>query len=184
MSATGSVRRGAYAVAVRRQTDNVNGVRTSHSSPKRPAASRSVATAATSVSDARMARSAGGRGSISGIVRLSLPPWPPWRDWVRVPDAIRPPALAMILFASAGLAVAPPQTPAPVSPPVWAKADNFWFRKAVPGGHVWLNVDALHGVKEPLFDHQRLAIELTHSHGAVEYEPLKLPFADPARGSW
>jgi hypothetical protein len=85
----------------------------------------------------------------------------------------------MILCASAGLATTPPQPPAPVSPPVWAKADNFWYRKAVPGGYVWLNVDALHGVKEPLFDHQRLAIELTIRTG-VEYTPLTLPFVDPA----
>ena len=42
-----------------------------------------------------------------------------------------------------------------------------------------MNVDAQHGVKEPLFDHQRLAIELTIRTG-VEYTPLTLPFADPA----
>ena len=62
--------------------------------------------------------------------------------------------------------------------PVWAKPDHFWFRKAMDGGHVWLTVDALHGVKEPLFDHQRLAIELG-VRGAGEFEPLKLPFVDP-----
>jgi hypothetical protein len=62
--------------------------------------------------------------------------------------------------------------------PVWAKPDHFWFRKAVDGGHVWLTVDALHGAKEPLFDHQRLAIELG-VRGAGEFEPLKLPFVDP-----
>jgi len=61
----------------------------------------------------------------------------------------------------------------------WAKPDNFWFRKAVPGGNLWLNVDALHGVKEPLFDHQRLAIELNLRTG-YDYTPLTLPFADPA----
>ncbi len=68
---------------------------------------------------------------------------------------------------------------AQVSGPVWAKPDNFWYRKSVPGGHLWLKVDALHGVKEPLFDHQRLALELTIRTG-VEYTPLTLPFADPA----
>jgi hypothetical protein len=66
-----------------------------------------------------------------------------------------------------------------VSAPVWAKPDHFWFRRSVPGGHVWLTVDAQHGVKEPLFDHQRLAIELTLRTG-VEYSPLTLPFADTA----
>ncbi|HQX81334.1 MAG TPA: hypothetical protein PKW63_06215, partial [Vicinamibacterales bacterium] len=41
----------------------------------------------------------------------------------------------------------------PVSGLVWTKPDQFWFRKTIPAGHLWLNVDALHGVKEPLFDH-------------------------------
>ncbi|MGH7460067.1 MAG: hypothetical protein ACREMA_03440 [Longimicrobiales bacterium] len=68
---------------------------------------------------------------------------------------------------------------AQITAPVWAKPDNFWFRKVVPGGHLWLKVDAAHGVKEPLFDHQRLAIELTIRTG-TEYTPLTLPFADPA----
>jgi hypothetical protein len=63
--------------------------------------------------------------------------------------------------------------------PVWAKPDHFWYRKAVSGGNLWLIVDAQHGVKEPLFDHQRLAIELSLRTGN-EYTPLTLPFADPA----
>ena len=67
----------------------------------------------------------------------------------------------------------------PFSPPIWAKPDHFWFRRSMHGGNVWLNVNALHGVKEPLFDHQRLAIELNVRTG-VEYAPLMLPFADPA----
>ena len=66
-----------------------------------------------------------------------------------------------------------------VTTPVWAKPDNFWYRKVVPGGHLWFKVDAQHGVKEPLFDHQRLAIELTIRTG-IEFTPLTLPFADPA----
>ena len=65
------------------------------------------------------------------------------------------------------------------SPIVWSKPDRFWFQKSVPGGHIWLNVDATHGVKEPLFDHQRLAIELSLRTGN-DYTPLTLPFADPA----
>lgn len=68
---------------------------------------------------------------------------------------------------------------AQASAPVWTKADQFWYRRTVPGGYVWLNVDARHGVKEPLFDHQRLAIELTIRTG-VDYTPLTLPFAEPA----
>jgi hypothetical protein len=68
---------------------------------------------------------------------------------------------------------------APAPSPVWAKPDLFWYRIAVQGGNLWVKVDAQHGVKEPLFDHQRLAIELTIRTG-IEYTPLTLPFADPA----
>ena len=78
---------------------------------------------------------------------------------------------AVLLWPIAGTAQS-------VTPIVWAKPDHFWFRKAVPGGNVWLTVDAVHGVKEPLFDHQRLAIELG-VRGGGEFEPLTLPFADP-----
>jgi hypothetical protein len=60
----------------------------------------------------------------------------------------------------------------------WAKPDHFWYRKPVTGGNLWLNVNALHGVKEPLFDHQRLTIELNLRSG-YEFTPLTLPFADP-----
>ena len=68
---------------------------------------------------------------------------------------------------------------AQVTAPVWAKPDHFWYRKVVQGGHLWFKVDAHHGVKEPLFDHQRLAIEMTIRTG-IEFTPLTLPFADPA----
>ena len=64
------------------------------------------------------------------------------------------------------------------SEPVWPKPDLFWYRRATTGGNLWIKVDAQYGVKEPLFDHQRLAIELTLRTG-VEYTPLTLPFADP-----
>src|SRR5687768_16106369 len=67
-----------------------------------------------------------------------------------------------------------------VTPPVWDKPDHFWYRKTFPGGaQVWLGVDALHGIKEPLFDHQRLAIELRVRTG-VEFDQNQLPFVDPA----
>ena len=62
---------------------------------------------------------------------------------------------------------------------VWTKPDRFWFRKTLNGANVWLGVDATHGVKEPLFDHQRLAIELGVRTG-VEFTPADLPLADPA----
>ena len=63
-------------------------------------------------------------------------------------------------------------------PPTWSKADRFWYRLAVPGGHVWMTVDVEHGVRSPLFDHQRLAIELNLKTGG-EYTALTLPFAEP-----
>ena len=63
--------------------------------------------------------------------------------------------------------------------PVWARPDLFWYYKIVGGSPVWLKVDALHGVKEPLFDHQRLAVEMTIRSGN-EYTPTTLPFTDPA----
>lgn len=66
-----------------------------------------------------------------------------------------------------------------VSDRTWAKPDHFWYRKTVQGGHLWLTVDAKHGAKTPLFDHQRLAIELNLRTGYA-FTPLTLPFADPA----
>jgi hypothetical protein len=84
-----------------------------------------------------------------------------------------------VLMLCSLLTLLPVSVLAQATPPVWTKPDRFWFRKTVPGGHVWVNVDAQHGVKEPLFDHQRLAIELTIRTG-VDYTPLTLPFADPA----
>ena len=86
---------------------------------------------------------------------------------------------ALILSVAAGLLL--PLVGSAQEAPllVWTKPDQFWFRKAVAGGNLWLNVDAAHGVKEPLFDHQRLAIELGLRTG-LEYTPLTLPFADPA----
>jgi hypothetical protein len=87
--------------------------------------------------------------------------------------------LSRALMVGLLLALLPAGVSAQATPPVWTKPDQFWFRKTVPGGHVWLNVDAQHGVKEPLFDHQRLAIELTIRTG-VDYTPLTLPFADPS----
>ena len=88
-------------------------------------------------------------------------------------------ASAVVVVLVAAPAVAARQNPPDATPPVWAKPDHFWFRKSVPGGHVWLTVDAVHGVKEPLFDHQRLAIQLG-VRDAGEFTPLALPFADPA----
>ncbi|MEX2271499.1 MAG: hypothetical protein WD690_08520 [Vicinamibacterales bacterium] len=88
--------------------------------------------------------------------------------------------LLAILVSGALAFVAHSQAALPsVSERVWAKPDHFWYRKTVPGGHVWLTVEAKHGAKSPLFDHQRLAIELNLRTG-YEFTPLTLPFADPA----
>jgi hypothetical protein len=84
-----------------------------------------------------------------------------------------------IVIAAAGLALVQAGAAVEPSPLTWAKPDHFWYRTSVTGGNLWLTVDALHGVKEPLFDHQRLAIELNLRSG-YEFTPLTLPFADPA----
>jgi hypothetical protein len=93
----------------------------------------------------------------------------------------RPDTVWLWLVLAAALQYSAPVLEAQTTPLVWPKPDLFWYRKAVEGGHLWLKVDARHGVREPLFDHQRLAIELTLRTG-VEYTPLTLPFADPAAG--
>ena len=80
--------------------------------------------------------------------------------------------LAMLILAPTGAA-------AQEMPIVWTKPDMFWYRRTVPNGHLWINIDATHAVREPLFDHQRLAIELNIRTG-YEFTPLTLPFADPA----
>jgi hypothetical protein len=66
------------------------------------------------------------------------------------------------------------------SAPVWAKSDAFWYRTTVNGSDVWVTVDAEHGVRQPLFDHQRLAIELSQKSG-IPFTASTLPFADPGR---
>jgi hypothetical protein len=83
------------------------------------------------------------------------------------------------LAAVCALAFAQAASTAGSVPLTWDKPDHFWYRKPVTGGNQWLQVDALHAVREPLFDHQRLAIELNLRSG-YEFTPLTLPFADPA----
>ncbi len=80
--------------------------------------------------------------------------------------------------AMAWLATASFQAP-PAADLQWPRPDLFWYRVALPNGNLWLSVDAKHGVREPLFDHQRLAIELNLRSG-YEFTPTTLPFADPA----
>ena len=87
--------------------------------------------------------------------------------------------VAMWLMVAPGVGVTAQQDLPAVSELVWTKPDRFWFRKTIQGGHLWLGVDAQYGVKEPLFDHQRLAIELGVRTGG-EFTPNDLPLADPA----
>ena len=60
--------------------------------------------------------------------------------------------------------------------PVWPTPDRFWFRVAEPGGHEWWTVDAPHGNRERLFDHRRLAVELS-AQSKREFTALTLRFA-------
>jgi hypothetical protein len=82
---------------------------------------------------------------------------------------------ALLIVAGAGAVAVTAQD----SAPVWAKSDAFWYRTTVNGSDVWVTVDAEHGVRQPLFDHQRLAIELSQKTG-IEFTAATLPFANPA----
>ena len=86
---------------------------------------------------------------------------------------------AMWLMVAPAKGVTPQQDLPAVSPLIWTKPDRFWFRKSVPGGNMWFGVDAKLGVKEQLFDHKRLAIELGLRTG-YEVTQLGLPLTDPA----
>ena len=63
--------------------------------------------------------------------------------------------------------------------PGWATPDRFWFRVGVPGGNEWWVVDARTGMRDRLFDHRRLAIEIS-AQTNEDFSALTLPFADPA----
>ena len=93
--------------------------------------------------------------------------------------------LVTVVFVALG-ALAPLATRASVpvqdaTPPVWATPDRFWFSVPVAGGRTWWIVDARTGVRDRLFDHGRLAIEINAQSGA-DFTALTLPFADPATG--
>ena len=81
---------------------------------------------------------------------------------------------ALLVVAGAGVVAISAQD----SAPVWAKSDAFWYRTTVNGSDVWVTVDAGHGVRQPLFDHQRLAIELSQKTG-IAFTASTLPFAKP-----
>jgi len=83
---------------------------------------------------------------------------------------------AFVVALAAVLSIAAAQDTAA---PVWSTPDRFWFRVAVPDGNEWWTVDARHGSRERLFDHGRLAIELSEQSKRT-YTPLTLPFAEPS----
>jgi hypothetical protein len=83
-------------------------------------------------------------------------------------------ALWVVLSSAPALLLAQAQKTAPI----WGKPDAFWYRAPVPGGNRWMVVDAKSGVRGFLFDHQRLATELTLK-SRTEYAALMLPFAEP-----
>ena len=60
--------------------------------------------------------------------------------------------------------------------PHWdAQGDRFWYRNDLPGGaREFIRVDAVRGVREPAFDHQKLALALAQAT-AKEVRPERLP---------
>ena len=62
-------------------------------------------------------------------------------------------------------------------PATWIeKTSRFWYRRAVPGGHEFIVVDATTKQTQPAFDHARLASALSAAGGRL-YDALTLPFA-------
>ena len=60
--------------------------------------------------------------------------------------------------------------------PNWLDDGRFWYRNAVPGGHEFVRVDPVRGLRERAFDHERLAGALTEATGE-SHTALGLPFA-------
>ncbi len=59
----------------------------------------------------------------------------------------------------------------------WLSGDRFWYRNRGQKGYEFLMADAATGVKRPVFDHVRLAAQLSEAADTT-YEPYKLPFRD------
>ena len=63
-----------------------------------------------------------------------------------------------------------------IEPPRWVHSiHKFWYRKAVKGGHEFVMVDAGTKLKEPAFDHAKLAAGLSTALSRT-ITPLELPF--------
>jgi dipeptidyl-peptidase-4 len=61
--------------------------------------------------------------------------------------------------------------------PTWLDGDRFWYRVSIPGGAEFVLVDSARAVKEPAFDHARVATALSAASKAT-YTALTLPFND------
>ena len=53
--------------------------------------------------------------------------------------------------------------------------DRFWYRRTVKGGHEFVIASASTGMKQPAFDHAKLAASLSKAT-SEEFKPLALPF--------
>src|SRR5690606_776719 len=62
-------------------------------------------------------------------------------------------------------------------PAVWDADRLFHYRKAVRGGHRFVAYDMERQVREPAFDHDRLAAALSDETG-TRYTGITLPFDD------
>jgi dipeptidyl-peptidase 4 len=59
----------------------------------------------------------------------------------------------------------------------WLSGDRFWYRDRAEKGYEFVIADAATGAKRPVFDHVRLAAQLSEAADTT-YEPYKLPFRD------
>src|SRR5262245_11973365 len=63
-----------------------------------------------------------------------------------------------------------------ISPRWYAEGTRFWYRNDLrDGAKEFIGVDAERGVRQPAFDHAKLALSLSKTAGA-DYDPAKLPF--------
>ena len=61
--------------------------------------------------------------------------------------------------------------------PRWMEDDAFWYRISIEEGHEFMFADPAESVREPAFDHERLADGLSDAMDE-EVEPYDLPFAE------
>jgi dipeptidyl aminopeptidase/acylaminoacyl peptidase len=61
--------------------------------------------------------------------------------------------------------------------PTWLSDDRFWYRVTTAQGHEFVLVDPTRGVREPAFDHARLAASLSTAAGG-KYNGADLPFTE------